>query len=137
MLGTCIYLLRSIVLLDKNCLQSQSPDRKSFTVWLVWIWQTSKSIVHLNKSKAAEFNPVKQEVSHSSLYKVNECSLPGTSFLSSVTRKNSPNVYKNCPKMMTLEKWKNWTPLQKMPKNVVDMDKVIVAKCFKNLPKVQ
>ena len=39
--------------------------------------------------------------------------------------------------MMTLEKWKNWTPLQKMPKNVVDMDKVIVAKCFKNLPKVQ
>ena len=29
------------------------------------------------------------------------------------------------------------TPLQKMPKNVGDLGKLIVAKGFKNLPKVQ
>ena len=29
------------------------------------------------------------------------------------------------------------TPLQKLPKNVVDLGKLIVAKSFKNLPKVQ
>ena len=29
------------------------------------------------------------------------------------------------------------TPLQKMPKNVVNLDKFIVAKGFKKLPKVQ
>ena len=30
----------------------------------------------------------------------------------SVTRKKSPNVYKSCPKMFSLEKWKVLTPLQ-------------------------
>ena len=29
------------------------------------------------------------------------------------------------------------TPLQKLPKNVGDLDKLIAAKGFKNLPKVQ
>ena len=29
------------------------------------------------------------------------------------------------------------TPLQKLPKNVGDLDKLIVAKGFKKLPKVQ
>ena len=29
------------------------------------------------------------------------------------------------------------TPLQKLPKNVRDLDKLIVAKGFKKLPKVQ
>ena len=38
--------------------------------------------------------------------------------VSSVTRKKSPNVYKNCPKMISLEELKILTPLQKLPKNV-------------------
>ena len=29
------------------------------------------------------------------------------------------------------------THLQKLPKNVIDLDKLIVSKCFKKLPKVQ
>ena len=47
----------------------------------------------------------------------------------------SPNVYKSCPKMISLEKWMILTPLQKLSKNVGDLDKLNVAKGFKNLPK--
>ena len=39
--------------------------------------------------------------------------------------------------MISLEKWQILTPTQKLPKNVGDLDKLIIAKCFKNLPKVQ
>ena len=39
--------------------------------------------------------------------------------------------------MIPLEKWKILTPLQKLPMNVGNLGKLIVAKCFKNLPKVQ
>ena len=39
--------------------------------------------------------------------------------------------------MISLEDWKILTPLQKLPKNVRDLDKLIVAKGFKNLPKGQ
>ena len=39
----------------------------------------------------------------------------------SVTRKKLPNVYKTCPKMISLEKF---------PKNVRDLDKLIAAKSF-------
>ena len=39
--------------------------------------------------------------------------------------------------MISLEKGLMLTPLQKLPKNVGDLDKLIVAKGFKNLPKVQ
>ena len=56
---------------------------------------------------------------------------------SSVTRKKSPNVYKYCPKMISLEKLKILTPLQKFPKNVRDLGKLFVAKGLKKLPKVQ
>ena len=56
---------------------------------------------------------------------------------SSVTSKKLPNVYKSCPKMISLEKWLILTPLQKLPKNVGDLGKLIVDKGFKNLPKVQ
>ena len=45
------------------------------------------------------------------------------SVLSSVTRKKSPNVYKSCPKMISLEKLLILTPLQKLPKNVEDLGK--------------
>ena len=39
--------------------------------------------------------------------------------------------------MISLEKGYILTPLQKMPKNVGDLGKFIVAKGFKKLPKVQ
>ena len=39
--------------------------------------------------------------------------------------------------MISLEKWYILTHLQKLPKNVGDSGKYIVAKGFKNLPKVQ
>ena len=38
--------------------------------------------------------------------------------------------------MISLEKWLILTPLQKMPKNVVDLGKLIVAKGFKSCPKL-
>ena len=54
-----------------------------------------------------------------------------------MTRKKSPNVYQSCPKMISQEKLKILTLLQKLPKNVGDLGKLSVAKGFKNLPKVQ
>ena len=39
--------------------------------------------------------------------------------------------------MISLEKWNILTPLQSLPKNVGDLGKLIVAKGFKKLPKVQ
>ena len=39
--------------------------------------------------------------------------------------------------MISLEKWYIITPLQKLTKNVGDLDKLFVAKCFEWLPKVQ
>ena len=39
--------------------------------------------------------------------------------------------------MISLEKLKILTPTQKLPKNVGVSGKLIVAKSFKNLPKVQ
>ena len=50
--------------------------------------------------------------------------------------KKSPNAFKSCPKMFSLEKLKILTPLQKLPKNVGDFGKLIVAKCFKKFPKL-
>ena len=38
--------------------------------------------------------------------------------------------------MITLQKWKILTPLQKLSKNVGYLGKLIVAKGFKKLPKV-
>ena len=55
----------------------------------------------------------------------------------SVTNKKSPNVYKSCPKMISLEKWKILTRLQKLPNNEGHLGKIIVATGFKKLPKVQ
>ena len=39
--------------------------------------------------------------------------------------------------MISLEKLKIFTPIQKLPKNVGDLGKLIVATGFENLPKVQ
>ena len=41
----------------------------------------------------------------------------------SVTRKKLPSFYKSCLKMISLEKLKILTPLQKLPKNVGDLGK--------------
>ena len=57
--------------------------------------------------------------------------------VTSVTRRKSPNVYKSCPKMISLEKWKILTPLQNLHRNVVDLGILIAAKVLKKLPKVQ
>ena len=38
------------------------------------------------------------------------------SFPTSVTRKKSPNVYKSCPKMISLEQLNILTPLQNCPR---------------------
>ena len=52
-----------------------------------------------------------------------------------MTSKKSPNVYKSCPKDISLEKLKVLTPLQKLPENVGDLGNLIVAKGFENCPK--
>ena len=39
--------------------------------------------------------------------------------------------------MISLEKLKILSPLQKLPKNVEDLDKLIVATGFEKFPKVQ
>ena len=39
--------------------------------------------------------------------------------------------------MISLVKLKILTPLHKLPKNVRDLGKIIVAKCLEKLPKVQ
>ena len=59
------------------------------------------------------------------------------SLMTSVSRKKSPNVYKSCPKPISVENLKILTTLQKLSKNVGDLGKLIVAKGFKKLPKVQ
>ena len=48
-------------------------------------------------------------------------------FSNSVTRLKSSNVYKSCPKMISLEKRLILTPLQKLLKNVRDLGKLSVA----------
>ena len=54
-----------------------------------------------------------------------------------MTSKKSPNDYKSCPKMIALEKLKILTPSQKLTKNIGYLGKLIVAKGFGKLPKVQ
>ena len=51
--------------------------------------------------------------------------------------KKLPNVYKSCPKIISIEKWTILTPLQKLPNNVDDLGLIIVATGFEKLPKVQ
>ena len=55
----------------------------------------------------------------------------------SVTRKKSPNVYKKLSKNDFTRKMIDFNTLQKLPKNVGDLGKFIVAKGFKKLLKVQ
>ena len=53
----------------------------------------------------------------------------------SVTSKKSPNVYKSYPKLISLEKKKDFD--KKLPKNVRDLGKLFVAQGFEKLPKNQ
>ena len=55
----------------------------------------------------------------------------------SVISKKLPNVSKGFTKMISVEKLQILTPLQKLPKNVGDLVKLIVAKGFEKFPKVQ
>ena len=55
--------------------------------------------------------------------------------MTSVTSKKMPNV--SCSKMISLEKEKILTPLQKLPNNVGNLGKLILATGFEKLPKVQ
>ena len=48
-------------------------------------------------------------------------------------QKKLPNFYKSCLKMISLEKLKILTPLQKLPKNVGDLGQWIVAEGFKKV----
>ena len=57
--------------------------------------------------------------------------------VNSVTSKKLPNVYKSSLNMISLEKLKISTPLQKLPNNVVVLGKLIDATGFEKLPKVQ
>ena len=59
---------------------------------------------------------------------------PNQSIRSKVTRKKLPNVYKKLPKNDFTRKMIDF---QKLPKNVGDLGKFIVAKGFKKLAKVQ
>ena len=51
--------------------------------------------------------------------------------------KNRQMSIKVAQKMTSLEKWMILTPLQKLPRNVEDLGKLIFAKGFKKWPKVQ
>ena len=53
------------------------------------------------------------------------------------TSKKSPNVYKSCPKIISLEKLKILTLVQKLPNNVGKLGKIIFATGFEWLPKKQ
>ena len=54
--------------------------------------------------------------------------------VASVTRNNSQNVYESCSNMILLENLQILTPLEKVPKTVGDLGKVIIATGFENLP---
>ena len=56
---------------------------------------------------------------------------------SSVTSIKLPNVYKSYPKMISLEKWKILTSLQKLYENISNLGKIFVATDLEKLPKVQ
>ena len=105
----------------------------SISVWLLSNFSGLDSTEQRNMlcvwSKASiEAKPVKLEIICTSRSVF--CSLP------SVTSKKSPNVYTSCPKMISLEKLKILTPLQKLPKSVKDLGNFIVAKGFEKLLKV-
>ena len=54
-----------------------------------------------------------------------------------MTSKKSPNVFKSCPKLIALEKMKDFHTFKKIAINVGDLGKIILATGFENLPKVQ
>ena len=72
-----------------------------------------------------KFIEFKRRIFHTTLW-CNQCD-----------QKKSPNIYKSCPKTISLEKWLILTPSQKMLKNVGNLVKLIIAKGIKKLPKVQ
>ena len=55
----------------------------------------------------------------------------------SVTSKKLPNVYKKLPKNDFTNKMEDFDNFKKLPKNVGNLKKIIVATGFEKLPKVQ
>ena len=49
--------------------------------------------------------------------------------------KKMPNVFKSCPKMILLENWKFLLTYQKLPRNMSNLGKLIVATALKTCPK--
>ena len=74
---------------------------------------------------------------HNLNFKVQWWGSTSRGYPSSVTSKKSPNVYNSCPKMVSLAKLTISTTLQKLPKNVGDLCKLIAGEVFEKLPKVQ
>ena len=56
--------------------------------------------------------------------------------MTNVTSKKSPNVFKSCPKMISLEKLKDFDTFSKIALECRDLGKLIVAKGFEKFPKV-
>ena len=79
-----------------------------------------------NKEKEIESERKKERKRHREIWRKGD-----------VTSKKSPNVYKSCPEMISLEKLQILTPFQKLPKNVGDLGKLIIATGFEKLPKVE
>ena len=52
-------------------------------------------------------------------------------------QKKSPNVYKSCPKMISLEKWNILNNFTKLPANVSDLGRINVVTGFAKLSNVQ
>ena len=122
--GDSPFKKHSEALLNATFSESKGPTPKS-TNWLLILGCSTGTLVTLEITL----------LHWTFMYLVSVTSL--RSFMSSVTSKKSPNVYKSCLKMVLLEKWKILTPLQKLLKNLVDLGKLIVATGFEKLPKVQ
>ena len=87
--------------------------------------QTSKTVLYSSKGK--QLNPNKMNRRSAVLNHLGTAVWPD---------KNRP-MSLSCPKMISQEKWMILTPLQKLPNNVGDLGKLIVATGFEWIPKVQ
>ena len=107
-------------------------------IWATDLWYRKRLLCQLSKSYLGSFAwNILQKLYFRQKLKALKLRLSDESHELSVTSKKLPNDYKSCLKMISLEKWQILTPLQNLPKNVGDLGKLIVAKGFKKLPKVQ
>ena len=94
-----------------------------------WLRAYNFSCWHSHPNKGKKFRFLLQKIHHPlSFYPYNWKN--SVTDRCSVTSKNSPNVYKISPKIISQGKWKILTTLQKLPKNVADLGNIIVATGF-------